>query len=287
MNFLIEKVSWLPYKTLYNFSKVPKNPFVLSLKKVDIPEKITFHYISNDKGLSKQFGLYGFREPLNWKNYYEFVNKNDIVIDIGANIGLFSILSKNAKKIICVEPIKECIPILKKNLHSNGLHNKSIVLNMAVGKRGKLYLKKEGHINLSKIVDKKGKGVQEIKSENLKYFDKKYSPNVLRMDVEGYEFEILKEGIPRKINKISMEFHTSLMGKEKSIELLKILEKKGFKVSKLVEDLPLRLYPFYNLLKKTGLIKEFTYIKENLLPSSCISHILKGRSIKYLFLERK
>jgi len=125
-NKIIEKISWMPYKALYNFSKIPKNPFRLNLKKIGIPEKITFHYIPNDEGLSKQFGLYGFREPLNWKNYYEFVDKDDVVLDIGANIGLFSILSKKAKKIICVEPIKECIPVLEKNLQSNNLHKKTI-----------------------------------------------------------------------------------------------------------------------------------------------------------------
>lgn len=76
------------------------------------------------------------------------------------------------------------------------------------------------------------------------------------------------------------------MGNEKSIALLKRFQKEGFKVSKLIEDLPLRLYPFHNILRNTGLINRFTYIKENLLPLECPPHILKGRSIKYLFLKR-
>jgi len=32
----------------------------------------------------------------------------------------------------------------------------------------------------------------------------------------------------------------------------------------MIEDLPLRLYPYYNFLKLTGLIKLVTYKKENL-----------------------
>jgi len=107
------------------------------------------------------------------------------------------------------------------------------------------------------------------------------------MDVEGYEFEILKKGIPKNINKISMEFHTALMGKEKSIKLLRILEKEGFKVLKLVEDLPLRLYPFYTILERVRFINKFSYVKENLFPSECIPYIFKGRYIKYMFLKRK
>jgi FkbM family methyltransferase len=286
MNIILEKLSWVPYRIVNFISKKSKKKEIIDLNKIDIPEKIPFNYIPEDDGLSNQFSTFGFREPLNWKNYYNFVDEKDIVLDIGANIGLFSILSKDAKEIICVEPIKECIPVLKKNLEDNNLEEKSEVLNMAVGKKGSLYLKKENHVNLSKVVDKKEGNVQEVRSEPIDYFVKKYNANVLRMDVEGYGYEILKGKIPEKINKISMEFHAGLKGKEKSRKLLKHFEEEGFVVEKIIEDLPLRLYPFFGLLKKTGLLKKFTYKKRNLKPTECIPLVLSGRTIKYLFLRR-
>jgi len=287
MKKIIEKISWIPYELLNNYFRMPKNPLNLNLKKIGIPKKIVLHYMPGDQGLSKQIALYGFREPLNYKNYYDFVKKDDDVLDVGANIGLFSILSRKAKKIIAIEPIKECIPVLKKNLASEKILKKTKIINMAVGKEGKLLLEKGKHINLSKVVKKRNKNTQEVISKPLKYFVDKYKINLLRMDIEGYEYYILKEKIPKRINKISIEFHTSLMGKTKAIQLLKNLEKAKFIVYKLIEDLPLRLYPFYCLLKKTGLIKKFTYIKKNLPPSECIPYILKGRSIKYLLLKRQ
>lgn len=157
---------------------------------------------------------------------------------------------------------------------------------MAVGKKGKLFMKQEGQVNLSKVVENKSEATYEIPSETLNYFIREYKPNLLRMDVEGYESEILKNKIPKKINKISLEFHTEVMGKEKSIKLLKHLEKEGFKIEKLIEDLPLRLYPFFSLLKKLNLLKKFTYKKNKINMEEAISLIFSGRSIKYLFLKR-
>jgi FkbM family methyltransferase len=283
---IIEKISWVPYNIIYNRESKKQNPIKLNLEHVGVKKDIIFHVIDNDEGLSKQLRLFGFREPLNWKEYYCFVDEEDVVLDVGANIGLFSILSKNAKKIICIEPIRECIPILEKNLDSNNLLDKSIIINMAVGKKGKLFLKKEDHINLSKIVNKKGRNVQEIKSEDLGYFTKKYKTNLVRIDVEGYEYEILKQGIPKRINKIAMEFHAGLLGNKKIKEILWLFHKEKFRIKYIIEDLPLRLYPFYKILKKTGLIKFFTYVKKDLNPLDCYHLITRGRSIKYLFLKR-
>jgi len=283
---IIEKISWIPYNIIYNRESKKQNPIKLNLGGIGIKKNIIFHVIDNDEGLSKQLRLFGFREPLNWKKYYYFVDEEDIVLDVGANIGLFSILSKNAKKIICVEPIRECIPILEKNLDSNKLLNKSIIINMAVGKKGRLWLERDTHINLSKVVQKRTKNTQKIKSELLEYFTKKYKTNLVRMDVEGYEYEILKQGIPKRINKIAMEFHAGLLGNKKIKEILQLFHKEKFKVRYIVEDLPLRLYPFYKILKKTRLIKFFTYVKKDLNPLDCYHLIIKGRSIKYLFLKR-
>ena len=63
-------------------------------------------------------------------------------------------------------------------------------------------------------------------------------------------------------------------------------EKENFKVKYFIEDLPIRLYPFYNLLKNIGLIKKITYVKKNLKLKECFPYINKGRKVKYLFLEK-
>ena len=76
------------------------------------------------------------------------------------------------------------------------------------------------------------------------------------------------------------------MGRKKSEKLLRHLEKEGFRVEKIVEDLPLRLYPFHGWLRRLGLLKKFAHIRHDLSMGEAIPFIFSGRAIKYLFLKR-
>lgn len=149
----------------------------LDLNNIGIPKKISFETLKGDMGLSKQIRAFGFREPLNWKQYYDYVEQKDVVLDIGANIGLFSILSGKAKKLICVEPVKLCTPLLIENLKNNNLSNAKII-NKAVGRNVRIEVCE--HVNLSKVSDKG----ELVESSTLQELCKEYEPTLLRMDVE-------------------------------------------------------------------------------------------------------
>tara|TARA_Y100000310_G_scaffold167546_2_gene167381 strand:+ start:20982 stop:21842 length:861 start_codon:yes stop_codon:yes gene_type:complete len=286
MNRIIETISWLPFKLLEKIIPNNKEIIYLDFNNLGINKKFKFNISKSDEGLSTQLNVFGFREPLNLEYYYKFVKASDNVLDIGANIGLFTILSENAQSIVCVEPLKQAIPTLEKNISLNKINKKTKVVNAAVGKSGKLIIEVDKKLNLSKIVEKKNKNTYEIKSFELKELIDKYKSNSLRMDVEGYEYEILYKKIPKNIKKISIEFHTALLGKEKVQKLINYFEEEKFKVKYFIEDLPIRLYPFHNFLKKIGLLKNITYVKKNLRPKECLQYIKKGRTVKYLFLKR-
>ncbi|HTZ41678.1 MAG TPA: FkbM family methyltransferase [Candidatus Omnitrophota bacterium] len=286
MNQLIEKISWLPYNILCRIRDNGQKIAELDLQKVGINRKFSFDVIPEDEGLSTQLRTFKIREPVNLRYYWKFVSPEDVVLDLGANIGVFSALSSNANKIISVEPLEKAIPYLKKNLEINGLSGKSEVITMAGGKKGWLFLEEDEKLNLSKIVDAENERTKKVRSEPLSYFAKKYKANLLRMDVEGYEYEILYKNIPKEINKISIEFHTKLLGKNKAEELIDYFYREGFIVEILIEDLPIRLYPLHGFLRKTHLIKRFTYVKKNLSKEEVVRLVNDGRAQKYLFLRR-
>jgi FkbM family methyltransferase len=289
-NKIIEKLSWIPYNLLMAFGKKKKKEkLILNFNKIGINKRFIFYLDKKDEGLSSQLKAFGFREPINSYYYYNFIKKQDVVLDIGANMGYFTLLSENAKKIICVEPIKKLLPLLIKNIEENGLKKKCEIINAVVSKgENKLLFEIKKELNFSKVVKNKNKETFEIKSFPLKDLVKKYRPNTLRMDLEGYEYELLMKNIPKNIKKISLELHTWILGKRKVIQLMNYLDKEGFIIKYLTEDIPLRMYPFYNLFKKIGKLNKINYVKNDLNSKGNLDEILNGkRQLKYLFLERK
>ena len=273
----IKGITWKAYnKAIEN--DIEKEQIEVNLKQIGINKIFIFNTLKGDKGLSRQLRVFKFREPLNWETYYHYVKRSDKVMDIGANIGLFSILSKKAKSLICIEPIECCIPLLEKNIKDNDI--KATIINKAIGKNIKMKIDEQ--INLSHVSND---GIP-IESLTLKEACKLYDSNLLRMDVEGYEYDIFKEGIPNTINKICLEFHTTILGKKKTLELLSIFEKNGFNIDYMLEDLPLRLYPYYKFLKYTKLIKLITYKKKNISFNRAKDLIFKGRNLKYFLISR-
>jgi FkbM family methyltransferase len=284
---IFEKLSWLPYEFKYRAKKNIQKTITLDLSKIGIPEVFYFDTVGDDQGLSKQLDLFRFREPLNWREYYKFINERDVVLDIGGNIGMFALLSSKAKKVHSIEPIKTAIDKFNRNIKQNGLTKKINVTFGAVGHKGKLFLKVGTHLNMSHIVNEKSENTVEVPSNSLHYFVNKFNTNLVRMDLEGYEYEVLYKKIPLEINKIALEYHFNILGREKTKKLMGYFEEENFIVESLIEDLPLRLYPFYSILKFTGLIKFFTYVKKRISPLDACELIFKGRGIKYLLLKRK
>lgn len=128
--------------------------------------------------------------------------KNKIVIDIGANVGVFSIFAaiSGAKKIYAFEPVSKTFEILKKNIKINNLEDKIIVINEGLGEKEKEeYIKfnfaGDGTATVNKNLKKKNeKNKVKIKITTLDNFVKQNKiPKVdfIKIDVEGYEENVL------------------------------------------------------------------------------------------------
>jgi FkbM family methyltransferase len=165
------------------------------------------------------------------------VEKGDIVIDIGAHIGAFSILAgSRGAYVYSFEPEKECYKLLRENIKLNSLNNKIKCFNLAVdSERGIDYLflhrNLVGHSLFNKLIANSIVGKQKIKKITLEdvFISNKISVcNFLKLDCEGAEYDILSSStkILNKIEKIAMEYH-----KVEELEAIKyILEKNGFEI---------------------------------------------------------
>ena len=140
---------WL-YGSLHGANEAKAGPFQV-------------HFDSRDQFIAKKLALYGNFEEQEIKVLCSFCKPGDCVVDIGANIGIFSLNLSRAVgsdgRVIAVEPDPDNLRFLKKNLEVNGCHN-VIVVPCALGKdsgSGELYQHEENRGALS-FVDIAGTG---------------------------------------------------------------------------------------------------------------------------------
>ncbi|MBU2477194.1 FkbM family methyltransferase [Candidatus Micrarchaeota archaeon] len=187
------------------------------------------------------------------------LHEDSVIIDLGAQIGLFSVYASNkAKKIFAFEPVSENYDLLVKNIKLNKLENKIMHFNLAVSdKKGKekIFLsqnhsgghsiygfeefdeKKSSPIN--QFIKSKGFNkekfieVSSITLEEIFRINKIKHCDLLKMDIEGAEYKVLYN-LPdycfEKIQRIAMECHDLDEKKKNSGYVKKFLQSKGFKV---------------------------------------------------------
>jgi len=187
----------------------------------------TDRFIVNEVWLHKSYTPKGFE-----------INPQDIVVDVGAHIGIFTVLAaKKAHKgkVFCFEPIKENAKFLIKNIKLNNISN-VILENKAVSdKKGQLKIyvsksKNKGQNSIHKLA--KTQEPEQVEKISFKDFLKKTDRiDFLKMDCEGSEYPIfysLNKNELSKIKKISLEYHN--YGSGNGEDLGRFLEKNGFKV---------------------------------------------------------
>jgi FkbM family methyltransferase len=155
--------------------------------------------------------------------YSKFIKKNDLAFDIGANFGdRTNIFLQLGARIIAVEPVKCCVDYMRRNFKSD----KVTIINKAVGSKeekarikicpasalstmSKDFLEKVAIKDNLKNLDW-GKE-QEIEVTTIDALKNKYGvPKFIKIDVEGYEEEVLK-GLNFAPEALSCEFNLELI----------------------------------------------------------------------------
>ena len=169
------------------------------------------------------------------------IEQNDVVIDIGAHVGYFTLYAaKRAQngKIISFEPTKESFLVLKNNVKINNFKN-IIINNLAVGKTSKkriFFVDNKYGISNTFYDRKIGLEKEIVQTTTLDEIYKKYNLekiDFLKMDCEGAEFEIIlntSTEVLKKIKKISIEIHEDMVT-HKIEELITKLSKSGFTIN--------------------------------------------------------
>ncbi len=201
------------------------------------------------------------------------IQKGEVVLDIGANIGYYVLIESQlvgAKgKVYAVEPVKVNIELLKKNLHLNNLKNVD-TFQTAFGECNEesvIYVSNCANLSSMKRDSVGGKiiGIQTTSKETVdKFLKDKPLPSFIRMDVEGYEYEILS-GMVQTLKgnlKILIEVHPYFL-LEKLDDFFQILRQNGFWVRFAVFEGKAKENSIVNSLWQKGGVSSTTFVVEN------------------------
>lgn len=149
-----------------------------------------------DKGISGVLMKNGKREQAFMKVMSDSIKKDDICIDLGANIGYATLhMAINAKKVYAIEPDPRNIILLEKNLEINKNFNNCEIHKIAISDYdGELSFWQAATPNTSSVhKTSRSQNKITVQCKNLGSFLKEKSyPNFIKMDVEGHEVKVLK-----------------------------------------------------------------------------------------------
>jgi FkbM family methyltransferase len=156
-----------------------------------------------------------YHEIFNLQDYYinrkKTINSGDIVVDLGANIGIFNrwAYDQGASKVISFEPDKRYFKLLSVNAD-----NRSILFNAAVTNNvGETSLYESEHLGGSTLLNPFLHNKYKVRTYTLNYlFESGIIDyiNFLKIDVEGSEhlvFQGVSDENLIKIKNISLEYH--------------------------------------------------------------------------------
>ena len=173
------------------------------------------------------------------KIFYNNIHIKDVVYDIGANVGFYTLLASSLVGskgyVYAFEPFPDNVKFLKKHIELNKIKNVSII-EAAVGNQNRNVFFKTGDDNFSGRIDNSGEitvssiSLDSFISENL-------LPNILKIDVEGEEYNVLL-GAKLLLQKTKPIIFLATHSEEQKELCLNYLNNAGYKSKILGETFP-------------------------------------------------
>jgi len=196
------------------------------------------------KRIAKRFGVYpylskarrtfdlgGYRKRLDAETqlYSEFVGPGDLCFDVGANVGRKTEVFLSLEgEVVAFEPQPDCAEEIQLRCEGMGTLQ---VERCAIGKeRGEVDLDLSTRSGLATVVAETSEAdgqLLTVPSYPLDHFADKYGiPRFCKIDVEGYELEVL-EGMSFNPECMSLEYHTRTEKEiEDAVQIVKLLEER-------------------------------------------------------------
>lgn len=198
-------------------------------------------------------GLYGEWEKESLKIWAHLSKQANVILDIGANTGIFSMLAQNnnpAAKIIAIEPVGVNFEVLSKNISRNNfpILTEQVALSDKKGK-AKMFMLKDRLNYMTSVNDDRYADAPHVKGDYevveievpIMPFSEIVSRHslqkidLIKIDVEGHEIAVLNNMLPW-LEKYKPHILIEVIGADNALELNKMFGSMGYQYLSIDEE---------------------------------------------------
>lgn len=171
--------------------------------------------------------------------FMELVNEGDIIYDVGAHAGFYTLLASNLVKekgeVVAFEPAPKNFEYLKRHLELNSVKNVKAFPVAVSNEQGSAYFT-AGHSSSTGKLSKEGKlNVDTVALDCLTAKNDLPDPDVMKIDVEGEEYNVLL-GAKNLIQRSSPILLIALHGKKVKNKCVRFLCDHNYNIKEITED---------------------------------------------------
>lgn len=154
-----------------------------------------YRWVVGSSFLSCWLGLLEYEKQ---KEFVKLVKGGDIVFDIGANVGFYTLLASalvgDAGHVYAFEPLPRNIGLLQRHVAVNGLTNVTIVEGAVSNREGTARFDASVLPEMAHLSDSGGIPVKVFTLDSLAGAGVVGAPTLLKIDVEGAEADVIRGG---------------------------------------------------------------------------------------------
>lgn len=181
-----------------------------------------FKFFTRDEWIGRSLFTLGEWSEDEVSAFQKILQKNDIALDVGANIGAFTVpMSRLCKTVYAFEPHPDTCALLRENLEVNGCDNVKVINAAASDKEGTAFMPPvDGMLNPAGFsVSEKG-GSEDVAIKTVTIDSLKLERlDFLKCDAEGHELQVLK-GAKETIKKFRPILYLENDRSDKSVDLV-------------------------------------------------------------------
>lgn len=162
------------------------------LYKINFIDGVAFYVTRGLNGITGNIYV-GLHEFEDMGFLLHFLRKDDVFFDVGANVGAYTLLASGVKKAksIAFEPSKNTNQLLRSNIALNNLQQLVNCLEVGIGAKEKTLWFTENEDTTNHVLNEPEKNSNKIEIVPLDNFYPNFTPTLIKIDVEGFEAEVL------------------------------------------------------------------------------------------------